>query len=205
MTIQRLALAGAVAVLAACGSESAAPPPPPVLTLPGDGQPALEAARAATGRLATRLRAELTAAIEQGGAELAIEVCKDRAPAIAAEEQASFNGTIGRTSLRLRNPDNEPGDWEIEVLGRFAAQMAAGRAAAGLEAAEVATAADGARILRYARAIPTETACLVCHGNTIPQPVKAKLDLNYPDDHATGFREGELRGIFTALVPLPPG
>ncbi|MGM0774574.1 MAG: c-type heme family protein, partial [Pseudomonadota bacterium] len=37
---------------------------------------------------------------------------------------------------------------------------------------------------------------LGCHGKSIDPEVKAKLDELYPEDQATGFSEGDLRGAF---------
>jgi hypothetical protein len=38
--------------------------------------------------------------------------------------------------------------------------------------------------------------CLGCHGKNIAPEVQAKLDELYPEDQATGFSEGDLRGAF---------
>ncbi len=35
------------------------------------------------------------------------------------------------------------------------------------------------------------------------EPVKAKLAELYPDDRATGYKEGDIRGAFTLSKPLP--
>ncbi|MFN7177274.1 MAG: DUF3365 domain-containing protein, partial [Thermaurantiacus sp.] len=53
--------------------------------------------------------------------------------------------------------------------------------------------------LRYMRAIPTAPQCLACHGpeEAIAPAVRAAIAERYPDDRATGFRAGELRGAFS--------
>jgi len=43
----------------------------------------------------------------------------------------------------------------------------------------------------------------MCHGpeDTIPQDVKDAIGEHYPEDQATGFRKGDLRGWFWVEVP----
>ncbi len=43
--------------------------------------------------------------------------------------------------------------------------------------------------------------CKQCHGARIKPDVKARLQALYPEDEATGFKKGELRGIFWAKLP----
>ncbi|HEY4707998.1 MAG TPA: DUF3365 domain-containing protein [Thermodesulfobacteriota bacterium] len=58
---------------------------------------------------------------------------------------------------------------------------------------------DGAAHRRYTRPIYVEKACLACHGEKEARPrfIKDK----YPDDKAYGYKEGELRGIISILLP----
>jgi hypothetical protein len=46
--------------------------------------------------------------------------------------------------------------------------------------------------------IKLQAQCLMCHGpeEQIVPEIKAQLAKLYPDDRATGFEEGELRGWF---------
>ncbi|MDY0022433.1 c-type heme family protein, partial [Arenimonas caeni] len=62
--------------------------------------------------------------------------------------------------------------------------------------------------LRLARGIRVEAACLMCHGDNIAPPIAERLAALYPEDGATGFLEGDLRGLVwvevpTATEPLP--
>ena len=61
---------------------------------------------------AAKLKGTLMGAIQAGGPEAAIAVCKVKAPAIAKEKAASTGWSIGRTALKLRNPANSPDSWE---------------------------------------------------------------------------------------------
>jgi hypothetical protein len=49
------------------------------------------------------------------------------------------------------------------------------------------------------KAIPTGGLCLACHGETIDPAVAGKIAELYPEDKATGFREGDLRGAFVVI------
>lgn len=179
-------------------------------TLAGEPDPArVAAARAAVMQLGSSLKSKLKAAIKAGGPKSAIGVCKSIAPALAEQTGAARGLKIRRTALRVRNPANGPDAWERNVLQQFAAKIAAGADPRKLEHAETVTDATGASVFRYMKAIPMAVQpCLTCHGN--PEPtLKAAITRLYPQDQATGFKPGELRGAFsvTARVrpPPPPG
>ncbi|MBJ7533548.1 DUF3365 domain-containing protein [Rhodomicrobium vannielii ATCC 17100] len=159
-------------------------------------------ARGIVGRFADKLKGELVGAMKEGGPVAAISVCNTAAPAIASE--ASTGGWIvRRTSLKLRNPATAPDAWEAETLARFDAAKAGGADPTKLERAEVLD-NGGQRTFRYMKAIPTAAEpCLACHGTNLAEPVKAKLAELYPDDKATGYSAGDIRGAFTLTKPLP--
>jgi hypothetical protein len=157
--------------------------------------------RTAVKAFAEDLKAELLAAIKERGAVSAIPVCSARAPEIARQASAAYELSIGRTSLRVRNPANAPDPWEARILDRFAARAEAGEDMAGMEAVEIAE-KDGRPHLRYMKAIPVQEVCLTCHGSAIAPAVLEQIDAFYPDDQATGFALGDLRGAFTVSRPL---
>jgi hypothetical protein len=158
-------------------------------------------ARAAVKELGEGLKGQLMAAIKAGGPISAIGVCKTIAPALADKAGAARGLKVGRTSLRVRNPANAPDAWERGVLEDFAAQVKAGTDPGKLEHAETVTDASGASTFRYMKAIPMGAVpCLTCHG--APEPaLKAEITRLYPQDRATGFKPGELRGAFTVSAP----
>jgi hypothetical protein len=154
-----------------------------------------ERARNAVADFASALKAEFTAAMQAGGPLNAIEVCHTRAPAIAAAVSLDSGMSVSRVSLRQRNPGNAPTEWQAAVLRDFEARLAAGEAAAALSWQE-SVQADGTREYRFMQAIPTAPLCLACHGEDIAPPVAEKLAELYPEDQATGYREGDIRGAF---------
>lgn len=139
----------------------------------------------AVARLKATLVGELTAAIAQGGPENAIGVCRDRAPAIA--QAVSEPGLrVGRSSHKLRNPANAAPDWAAPLLAAWVAGKRAGE--------PTALVLEGGRT-GYVEPLATAPMCLACHGESIAPAVAAKIAALYPEDRATGFRAGELRGI----------
>ncbi len=157
--------------------------------------------RAAVKTFAKRLKGELVAAIKSGGPVAAIGVCNSAAPAIAHETSEATGWRVGRTALKLRNPANAPDDWERKVLERFEAEIARGTDPKTLEHYEVAT-LDGKRVFRYMKAIPVAKPCLTCHGAKLEPKLAARIKALYPEDQATGFSLGQLRGAFTIVQPL---
>lgn len=152
-------------------------------------------ARALVKEFGSTLKGELQAAMQSGGPTAAIEVCHTRAPEIAA--QLSTEGwEVARTSLKPRNPENAPDDWEVSVLERFEEQRAKGVPVPTLEYSALVETPEG-REFRYMKAIPTQGLCLTCHGSDLAEPVKAKLDSLYPEDKARGYLEGDIRGAFS--------
>ena len=155
-----------------------------------------EAARNAAADFGRALIGELQKAIAAGGPVNAIGVCHSVAPEIAAQKSAEWKMSIRRTSLKLRQPANRPDAWELQQLQRFEERKAAGEGPAALEVGEYAE-KDGKRVFRYMKAIPTGEMCLSCHGSSITPEVATRLKALYPEDAATGFKLGDLRGAFT--------
>ncbi|MCF7983368.1 MAG: DUF3365 domain-containing protein [Thiohalocapsa sp.] len=151
---------------------------------------------------ATTLQGELKGALKEGGPIGAVQVCKERAPAIAESLSEQSGWEIGRTSLKTRNAEtNTPDAWETEVLKQFADRVAAGQSIKTMTYAEVVE-TDTGKAYRYMKAIPTGEICLACHGVEIDPKLAEAIDKAYPEDSARGYSAGELRGAFTLSKPL---
>lgn len=164
---------------------------------------AVASARAAADTLQRDLLAALTEAISASGPGGAIGVCNDKAPQIASKISADASLDIGRTAMRLRNPANAPDTWEKDQLDYFAAQLAAGKPPAGMERYRAEQGPDGWR-LRWMRPIVLQPMCTSCHGKNVDSGMLEVIGALYPQDQATGFEVGDLRGAFTATVSLSP-
>jgi hypothetical protein len=154
-------------------------------------------AQVAIKALADSMKKALMAAMQDGGPVEAVSVCKLIAPTLAAEISKQHGLDIRRTSLKVRNPDNEADAWETDVLQRFETRLASGEAIQKLSFSEKVEDDKAPAQWRMMKAIPTDKVCLSCHGSKIAAPVQAVLDQHYPNDMATGFKLGDIRGAFT--------
>ncbi len=162
----------------------------------------IKLARAVARKYGDKLKDALHEATQGGGPANGIAVCHDKADQIATALSAESNMIVGRTSLKLRNPNNAPDNWELAVLKQFEARKEQGEPAEKLEFFSVIDDDQGQQTFRYMKAIPTAAPCLACHGEHIDPEVDSKLKALYPNDKARGFKEGELRGAFTIAKPL---
>lgn len=164
--------------------------------------PWIQDARQVATQVPPKLLAMLTQAIEKGGPDGAIAVCREEAPKLAkaASEQSGWN--IRRVSLRQRNPKAAPDAWERAALEDFDRRAAAGESPATLEKAELVD-EGGHKVQRYMRALPTQPLCLACHGDaaSLSPAVSARLKALYPEDRAVGYAVGQIRGAMTIKRP----
>lgn len=167
----------------------------------GEIEDRVAGSRVAVQEFSSSLKIALKAAMASGGPTHAIEVCQQIAPGIAANISKDTGWEVSRTSLRLRNPSNAPDLWEQRVLKEFEQRVAQGEDAKGIEHHEVVS-SNGQRDFRYMKAIPTDEVCLTCHGKNLAPAIAAKLKDLYPQDEATGFAVGDLRGAFTIRQPM---
>lgn len=169
---------------------------------PASTDPDLDRARAAATRFSGRLRGTLQAAMQNGGPIAAIEVCHTEAPRIAEAVMAEYEVRLGRVALpaRNRNPAQAADGWKLATLTAFQQAVADGAPAADQVFVSRDNLPDG-MALRMMRGIATEPGCLACHGKEVAEPVRAAIAEHYPDDHATGFDVGDLRGALWVEVP----
>jgi hypothetical protein len=168
-----------------------------------DMQDRSAASRAAVKEFAGTLQGELQAAMKAGGPVNALGVCREKAPAIAADISKAKGWRVIRTSLKTRNAKNAPDAWETKVLQDFEKRKAAGEDPAKLEYSEMVM-GGGKHEFRYMKAIVIAEGapCLACHGDRIAPDVAAKLKTLYPDDKATGYKTGDVRGAFSISQPM---
>ena len=174
-------------LLVACLPGVAAPTPAPLANK--------ETAAGAT--LLAPFKRDLQAALMDGmaaGPDEAVAACRLRAPKIA-DALSTAEVKMGRTSHRLRNPANSAPDWVSPVL--------AGYLAVDADPAPVTVKLDDDRA-GYVEPILMQPLCLTCHGAEIAAEVSEKIEALYPDDRATGFSAGELRGVFWVEYKAEP-
>jgi Protein of unknown function (DUF3365) len=159
----------------------------------------LEQARDTIRLYSEQLKAGLTEAVKASGFKGAVGACTSLAPDLNASISGQSPFEIGRTAMRVRNPDNTADPWEIANLEAFTRQLAAGGDHKKMEAYDVTVTKEGQRLFRYMRPIVMHEMCTGCHGINVSQDIKSEIARTYPDDKATGYAIGELRGAFTLV------
>lgn len=152
-------------------------------------------------QLGQTLRQNLQKAVKEGGLANGVQVCKDIAPVIAAE--LSTDGwQVGRTALKVRNPANRADNWEHSALLTMVKKLEEGLEPGALVTVSVE---ESTGIYRFMAPIMTDGLCLNCHGADLAPDVKATILQQYPQDEATGFAAGDLRGAFTVSYQAQAG
>jgi hypothetical protein len=146
---------------------------------------------AAKDALFSRLSGRLMEVMGSGGPVAAITVCQQEAATIASEVSAAQGLQIGRTGVRLRNPNNLAPEWAGSLIEASTNTPTFVKLSNGHSAALLP--------------IKLQGQCLMCHGpkEQIAPVIQGQLTKLYPNDEATGFEEGELRGWF--WIDLPNG
>jgi hypothetical protein len=146
---------------------------------------------AATNALVSELMGELMAALDAGDPVAAIAVCKEKAPAVAANVSNQYGLALGRTSHKLRNPANTAPEWAMEYVDGL------------IETPTYVVGPNGE--LGALLPIKLKAECQMCHGpaEMIDEDLVASIAEYYPEDQALGFVEDDLRGWF--WIEAPPG
>jgi hypothetical protein len=165
----------------------------PAWTANNGDNPLEEQARSLAQQFVGQLKPKLKQAMADGGPTHAIGVCADEAPKIADSLSAESGWQVRRVSLKFRNASRAtPDSWEQQVLWDFDARQVSGEKAADINFGE--TVGDN---YRYMQAQGVEGVCLVCHGESLAAPVAETLQKYYPDDLATGYSMGQVRGAIS--------
>ncbi len=149
-------------------------------------------------RFQAQLIDRLQETIASDGMVAAIHVCAEEAPAIAGQLSAETGATVRRTALRNRNPAAVPDGLEAAVMAQWEGdplEPGSGRP----RRHSVVERDGGGERLRFLRAIPAAPQCLACHGpaDMLAPEIRAAIAERYPEDRATGFAAGDLRGAFS--------
>lgn len=156
-----------------------------------EGQ-AIVAAELATKKLGSTMKERVLGAMKEGGTVAAIPACQADAPTLTAAA-GSETVTVGRSSSKLRNPANAGPDWVQDWLQdngdkRFD------------EVTGTSDIVDGeARLIRPIQVAP---GCLACHGSNLDAETQSALSAAYPQDQATGYAAGDLRGVVWATAKV---
>lgn len=142
-------------------------------------------------------KADLKAALMSGmakGPVNAMSACRTEAPRVSGK--LSVGGVVmGRSSHKLRNPGNSAPEWVAPILAGYVADSES-RTPSGVEL--------GGGRYGYVEPIMVQPLCLTCHGDSLHPDVAAAVRALYPHDEATGFSEGDFRGVFWVEFSAEP-
>jgi hypothetical protein len=100
---------------------------------------------------------------------------------------------LRQVSSKYRNPKNKPDKFEEEALLEFGKD-------GNLSEYKGVDKINGQKVLRFLIPLYIEEACLKCHSakETIPEFIQE----DYPEDKATDYKFGDLRGAISVVVPI---
>jgi len=139
----------------------------------------------------TALSQELKSVIQKKGIEKAIEHCNLRALPITDSLAKHYDVKIKRTTLQTRNPDNIPDLTEVAILRDFTKRIAQN------EKIKPQVSIFTNEEILFTSPIFMQSLCLNCHGKNISKKVSKLIQEKYPKDQATGYKEGDFRGIWS--------
>lgn len=119
-------------------------------------------------------------------------------PAIAGNEigKKFYNATgyrLRQVSSRYRNPKNRPDTFEEKALAKFEKDK-------NLSEFKGVDEIESKRVLRYMIPLHIEEACLKCH--SAKEKIPEFIQEEYPEDQATDYTFGDLRGAISVAVPI---
>jgi Protein of unknown function (DUF3365) len=141
------------------------------------------------------LKGVLLNQIQTNGVLQAVSVCSDTAQVLTNNFGIQKGVYIRRVSLKNRNENNFPDDFEKKVLNKFELQHQNKELNSETEHVEIVQEGEF-KYLRYLKPILVQAECLNCHGGEtdIMPEVKQLISSNYIEDKAVGYKIGDLRG-----------
>jgi hypothetical protein len=190
-------------LLAAC-SKPAGPPNAPALPppLPPSVQlAALQRGQAIATETFGLLSSNLQNAIQSGGISNALPFCSLAASPLTAGMAEKHGVTLRRVTHKARNPAGKADAIELAVLKTFEGSLSMGTNPPSPLVTNLVT----GQATYFAPIVLNKELCLKCHGE--PEKEIAAADLRvirnlYPQDEATGFKQGDLRGAWRIDFPI---
>jgi hypothetical protein len=138
-----------------------------------------------------RLIQALSKAIDEGGIPYAIDFCHTNALVIKDSLSGIYGAEVARISAHYRNPVDKPNAAELEILQAWQ-QLPEG------ETLEMKIHYATQTVTVYKPILIGMPTCLKCHGGAEDMDVDTRVAIQqkYPEDLATGYRLGELRGAW---------
>jgi len=190
-------------LLISCGTKESAAPPD--TSQAAESMVATEklysqAADKLVSQYSKALMSTLMAALNENGPAYAVKICQAKAQDIAVAHSAE-GWSVKRVSEKWRNVMDRPDTSEVQILKMFA------NPGAGDDYLTNWSGPDSARVFHYYKKIVVSQMCLQCHGDlqTVDLDLYKKVKIDYPYDKATGYKVGDLRGMFVIKAQYPAG
>jgi hypothetical protein len=149
------------------------------------------------------LKSVLVSNMQKGGPLKAVNVCSDTAQQMSVLYSETMKVDVKRASFMNRNENNVPDEFETKAIKMFEELMKDGNLTAESNLIE-STEIDGKGVVKYAKPILIDAPCLNCHGSEsqISNEVIKVISEKYPNDKATGYKIGDLRGVISVTKVL---
>ena len=148
--------------------------------------------------LIQKLGSELKAQMITNGPIAALGFCNASAQTLTQEVSTRSHYNVKRVSLLDRNPINRANAQESAILNAWQNSL---NTAQPLPPYEIRS--DGNIDHYYKPLIINNEMCLKCHGSVEPQSELGRaIKAAYPNDHAMGYKMGDLRGMIVVDIPL---
>ena len=162
-----------------------------------DMPPVVKQGVAAIKMLGKELKRNLKAKLKEDTSGLsAIEFCATKAAQITGEVNNKLpkGVSVRRVALKYRNPANKPDFIDTKVLEEFQKKLNNKT----FEKKPILVDVNGTK--RVYVPILVDKVCLKCHGQNIEPKISQVIKKYYPNDKATGFKLGDLRGAMVAEI-----
>ncbi len=139
------------------------------------------------------LQRSLQEAIKKGGLEYAISFCNTEAIPLTDSVSKTESVNIKRLAKKYRNPLNETNDAESELFKSYIIEWLGGQQLKP----KIIPNQENHPV--YYNPIYVGTLCLKCHGDVgknINEELATTIRNLYPEDKATNFKNGQLRGMW---------
>lgn len=140
-----------------------------------------------SARVQKLLLVNVMQAMKAGGPVNAVSFCNVHAMPLTDSLAVEYNCRIQRISDKYRNSANKPTETDLEVMARMSTP----------NTMKPVLITENGQLVYYKPIKIAMPACLKCHGSAgkeIDAKTLETIKKKYPDDLATGYKEGDLRG-----------
>lgn len=149
------------------------------------------------------LKSILVREMKNGGPEAVFAVCSDTAQQFTKKFSTEKGIEIKRVAFLNRNDANIPDAGEMMWLKEFENMMKGSSFNKDTVLFRVEKTGKETT-LHLVKPILLAEECVVCHGSEeqIPEGIKKLIDEKYPNDKATNFKPGDLRGAVSVVMKI---